>query len=154
MIFSRSSEYAIRACVHLAQVADGRCAMAKDIAREESIPAHFLAKILQGLARKGLLRSTKGPSGGFCLSGPARKLRLVDIVAAVDGLEAYDRCLAGRTVCSDEMACPMHKDWLILRARIMKYLGSNSVGDLARAASGADWSNGSAAAKAKAGRRV
>ena len=47
MIYSRSSEYAIRAFVHLAQVPDGKYAMVKNIAAEEEIPAHFLAKILQ-----------------------------------------------------------------------------------------------------------
>src|SRR5579885_1414349 len=68
MIYSRSSEYAIRAFVHLAQVPEGKYAMVKNIAEQEDIPAHFLAKILQQLARKGLLRS-QGPHGRFC---PAR----------------------------------------------------------------------------------
>ena len=53
MIYSRSAEYAIRAFVHLAQVPDGKYAMVKNIAEQEDIPAHFLAKILQQLARKG-----------------------------------------------------------------------------------------------------
>src|ERR1035438_5440298 len=65
MIYSRSAEYAIRAFVHLAQVPEGKYAMVKNIAEQEEIPAHFLAKILQQLARKGLLRSSKGPTGGF-----------------------------------------------------------------------------------------
>jgi len=63
MIYSRSAEYAIRAFVHLAQVPEGKYAMVKNIAEQEDIPAHFLAKILQQLARKGLLRSSKGPTG-------------------------------------------------------------------------------------------
>ena len=67
MIYSRSAEYAIRAFVHLAQVQEGKYAMVKNIAEQEDIPAHFLAKILQQLARKGLLRSSKGPTGGFSL---------------------------------------------------------------------------------------
>ena len=47
MIYSRSAEYAIRAFVHLAQVPEGKYAMVKNIAEQEEIPAHFLAKILQ-----------------------------------------------------------------------------------------------------------
>ena len=47
MIYSRSAEYAIRAFVHLAQVQEGKYAMVKNIAEQEEIPAHFLAKILQ-----------------------------------------------------------------------------------------------------------
>ena len=62
MIYSRSAEYAIRAFVHLVQVQEGKYAMVKNIAEQEDIPAHFLAKILQQLARKGLLRSSKGPT--------------------------------------------------------------------------------------------
>ena len=50
MIYSRSAEYAIRAFVHLAQVPEGKYAMVKNIAEQEDIPAHFLAKILQQLA--------------------------------------------------------------------------------------------------------
>ncbi len=50
MIYSRSAEYAIRAFVHLAQVQEGKYAMVKNIAEQEDIPAHFLAKILQQLS--------------------------------------------------------------------------------------------------------
>jgi Rrf2 family protein len=71
MIYSRSAEYAIRAFVHLASVPEGKYAMVKQIAEDASIPSHFLAKILQQLARKGFLRSSKGPTGGFCLRIPA-----------------------------------------------------------------------------------
>jgi Rrf2 family protein len=80
MIYSRSSEYAIRAFVHLAQVHDGKYVMVKNIAAQEDIPAHFLAKILQQLARKDLLRSSKGPTGGFALRGDPNEIRLLDIV--------------------------------------------------------------------------
>ncbi len=132
MIYSRSSEYAIRACVHLALVPDGKCAMVKDIAQDEKIPTHFLAKILQSLARKGLLRSLRGPSGGFCLNVSARRLKLLNIVEAVDGLESYSRCVAGLPQCSDAHPCPMHKNWVGLRSRIMSYLEKSSVADLAR----------------------
>lgn len=135
MIYSRSSEYAIRACVNLARIPPGKCAMVKDIAKDEKIPAHFLAKILQSLARKGLLRSTRGPSGGFCLELPAPDLKLLTIVHAVDGLAAYERCVAGLPACSDDTPCPMHKDWSRLRTRILDYLERSSIGELAGAVS-------------------
>jgi DNA-binding IscR family transcriptional regulator len=61
MIYSRSVEYAIRALVHMAQVPNGQYAMVKNIAAQEEMPLHFLAKILQQLARAGLLRSSKDP---------------------------------------------------------------------------------------------
>ena len=88
MIYSRSAEYAIRAFVHLAQVNEGKYAMVKNIAEQEDIPAHFLAKILQQLARKGLLRSSKGPTGGFALRVDRDEIAW-DIVEALDGLAPY-----------------------------------------------------------------
>lgn len=132
MIYSRSAEYAIRAFVHLAQLPDGKCAMVKNIAEEEGIPAHFLAKILQDMARKGFLRSNKGPTGGFCLRQPARDIRLVDIVGAIDGLGDYERCVAGLPQCSDGKPCPQHADWTAVRSKIMRYLGRNTIAGLAK----------------------
>jgi Rrf2 family transcriptional regulator, iron-sulfur cluster assembly transcription factor len=133
MIYSRSSEYAIRAFVHLARAPSGSYVMVKHIAAAEGIPTHFLAKILQQLARKGLLRSSKGPTGGFALRTPADEIRMVDIVEALDGLGEYQKCAAGLSECSDEMPCPMHDAWKALRSRIMDYLGRNTIEDLAKA---------------------
>ena len=133
MIYSRSSEYAIRAFVHLAQVHEGKYVMVKNIAEEEDIPSHFLAKILQQLARKGLLRSSKGPTGGFALRVPASEIRLLDIVESLDGLAAYQQCASGLSECSDDMPCSMHDSWVNLRSRIMDYLGRNTIADLAKA---------------------
>src|SRR5437763_15604362 len=109
MIYSRSAEYAIRAFVHLAQVPESKYAMVKNIADQEEIPAHFLAKILQQLARKGLLRSSKGPTGGFALKVDPSEIRLLDIVEALDGLAPYQECASGLSECNDEMpaACPV-----------------------------------------------
>jgi Rrf2 family protein len=133
MIYSRSAEYAIRAFVHLDQVPEGKYAMVKNIAGTEEIPAHFLAKILQQLARKGLLRSSKGPTGGFALRVDAADIRLLDIVEALDGLAPYQQCASGLAECNDEMPCSMHDSWVALRSRIMDYLSKNSIADLAKA---------------------
>ena len=133
MIYSRSAEYAIRAFVNLAQAPPGTYVMVKQIAAAEGIPTHFLAKILQQLARKGLLRSSKGPTGGFTLRVPSDDIRMLDIVEALDGTEEYQKCAAGLAECSDEMPCPMHDSWKALRSRIMDYLGRNTIQDLAKA---------------------
>src|SRR5205085_6111197 len=105
----------------------------KNIAQEEHIPAHFLAKILQQLARKGLLRSSKGPTGGFALRVDPAEIRLLDIVESLDGLAPYQQCASGLSECSDDMPCSMHDSWVTLRSRIMDYLGRNTIADLAQA---------------------
>ena len=133
MIYSRSAEYAIRAFVHLAAVPDGKYAMVKNIAEEADIPAHFLAKILQQLARKGFLRSSKGPTGGFCLRSPAKDISLIQLVDTIDGLTDYTRCPAGMAECNDQAPCGMHDSWKALRGRIMEYLERTSIEDVAKA---------------------
>jgi Rrf2 family protein len=133
MIYSRSAEYAIRAFVYLAEVPPGKYAMVKQIAEHADIPSHFLAKILQQLARKSFLRSSKGPTGGFCLRMPAADVSMLSIVDAVDGLADFQRCPAGMAECNDQQPCGMHDTWKALRSRIMEYLERTTISELARA---------------------
>ena len=141
MIYSRSAEYAIRSFVFLARVPNGKFAMARQIAEQEQIPAHFLAKILQELTRKGLLRSSKGPSGGFALRTPAGHIRLLDLVEALDG----------HTLAESLDQKPWMLDsWKDLHSRIMDYLERNTIADVARALD----DKKAAAEKSKRGRRA
>jgi Rrf2 family protein len=133
VIYSRSAEYAIRAFVHLATLPAGEYAMVKQIAAEEEIPSHFLAKILQDLVRDGFLRSSKGPRGGFRLNLPAREISMLKIVEAVDGSGRFERCIGGSAECNDRAACGMHDSWKVLRSRIIGYLEGTSIADLANA---------------------
>jgi Rrf2 family transcriptional regulator, iron-sulfur cluster assembly transcription factor len=133
MIYSRSAEYAIRALVQLAGLADGEYAMVKHIAAETAIPPHFLAKILQDLARDGFLRSSKGPHGGFRLHIAPAELSMLQIVEAVDGAGRFKRCIGGSAECNDRALCGMHDSWKALRSRIIEYLEGTSVADLATA---------------------
>lgn len=133
MIYSRSAEYAIRAVVHLAALPAGEYAMVKHIAAEGGIPPHFLAKILQELARDGLLKSSKGPRGGFCLRQAPESISMLQIVEAVDGSGRYDRCISGHPECNDRVPCGMHASWKTLRSRIIEYLEGTTAADLAKA---------------------
>ena len=132
LIYSQSSKYAIRAFVNLASQPEGQFAMVKNIAKEEDIPSHFLAKILQQIARKGLLKSSKGPTGGFCLKVPASKLKLIDIIDAVDGLNNFNACAGGLPECNSANACSLCDRWKPVQARIMVFLGKTTIADLVR----------------------
>ena len=141
MIYSRSAEYAIRSFVYLARIPDGKFAMARQIAAEEQIPAHFLAKILQELTRKGLLRSNKGPSGGFSLRVPASQIRLLDLVEALDGPALAE---------SLDQAPWILDSWRDLHSRIMDYLERNTIADVVKALE----NKKAAAGKSKRGKRA
>jgi Rrf2 family protein len=133
MLYSRSAEYAIRALIPLADLPPGEFALVKTLAADSAIPSHFLAKLLQDLARIGVLKSTKGPHGGFRLNMPAEDISMLRIVEAIDGPGRFDRCLGGSAECSDKIACGMHDTWMALRSRIIDYLGGTSIADLAKA---------------------
>ena len=133
MLYSRSAEYAIRALVPLADLPAGEFALVKTLAADTGLPSHFLAKLLQDLARIGVLKSTKGPHGGFRLNMPAEEISMLRIVEAIDGPARFDRCPGGSAECSDKVACGMHDAWMSLRSRIIDYLGGTSIADLAKA---------------------
>jgi Rrf2 family transcriptional regulator, iron-sulfur cluster assembly transcription factor len=132
MTFSRSAEYAIRGLVVLGQLPPGEPALVKQIAADTGIPLHFLAKILQDLARDGFLKSNKGPRGGFRLAISPAELPLLKVIEAVDGAGRYQRCIAGAQECNDRALCSMHDSWVPVRSRIVEYLQGTSIADLAK----------------------
>jgi Rrf2 family protein len=133
MIYSRSTEYAIRALIPLSKAPEGKYTMVKAIAEQEQIPTHFLAKILQQLARKGLLRSSKGPMGGFSLRVPAEEIRLLDLVEALEGIRTPHLCIGGFGSCDKDQQCSMHDGWVQLHESILDFLKEQTIANLAKA---------------------
>jgi Rrf2 family iron-sulfur cluster assembly transcriptional regulator len=132
MIFSRSADYAIRGLACLAPAASGEPTLVKQIAADTGIPLHFLAKIFQVLVRHGLVKSNKGPRGGFRLAVAAPDLPLLRVVEAVDGPGRYQRCIAGNEECHDRVLCPLHDSWVPVRRHIVEYLQGTTIADLAK----------------------
>ena len=94
----------------------------KQISASQDIPNHYLSKILQTLVKAKILDSTKGPGGGFGLGIPAKKLTLYHIVAAIEGLEIFERCGIGLKDCSDKNPCPIHHLYKDARAKVKELL--------------------------------
>jgi Rrf2 family transcriptional regulator, iron-sulfur cluster assembly transcription factor len=132
MLFSRSTEYAIRAMTFLATLPPGRLAGAREISEAEGIPIPFLWKILQSLARRKLIRSFKGLHGGYELARPSNQITIDMLLEVIDTKERFDSCLLGLPRCSDENACPLHETWRELRSRMTNMLQENTLADLAR----------------------
>jgi Rrf2 family transcriptional regulator, iron-sulfur cluster assembly transcription factor len=150
LIYSSACEYAIRAASYLAARHDehGDLVKLRDIAESEELPPPFLASILQRLVMSGLLRSARGPTGGYALERTPDRITLYDIKAAVDGTGELEACAVGLEVCSDEMPCPLHDTWKPIREQITTYLTETTLADMAaalekkRAASGQRISGG------------
>jgi len=132
MIYSKPCEYAIRAITFLARYPGG-AAPGTVIAEGEGLPAPVLGKVLQELARKGLLESRRGPGGGFRLARKPQLITLRDVVAAIDGLDQFAECAVGLEGCSDQSPCPLHDTWKALRAQLMRYLEVTTLADMAAA---------------------
>lgn len=130
-MFSPTCQYAVRALVHLAQHEAGRAVLARDIAVAEEIPRQFLSKILHQLAQKGLVRSQKGPGGGFMLARPASVLTLGEIIAAVDGVQDLSRrCILGLEECSDVASCALHDAWKAFRLQYESTIAALTLRDI------------------------
>lgn len=130
-MFSRSCEYALQSILYIAlHSKNGQAVGLKDISESQDIPLHFLSKILQQLVKHKLLRSTKGPRGGFALNVPAHELRLLMIVRVIDGLDIFDRCGIGLKQCSDKTPCPVHFEYKEVKNKIRDLLDKKSLLEL------------------------
>lgn len=85
MRISRSTGYALLAVGYIAQQKNKKIVLSQDISKKYDIPLEYLLKILQQLVRANVLRSKRGPRGGFNLARPARKITMLQIIEAVDG---------------------------------------------------------------------
>ena len=132
MIFSHSTEYAIRAVTFLAQQPVGTLLGAREISRAEKIPMPFLWKILQRLARQRIVRSFKGLHGGYELARPADQITIQAMLDATDGEHDAGRCVLGLSQCDESAPCPLHDQWKEIRGQITNLLAQTTVADLAR----------------------
>lgn len=133
MIFSRASEYAIQAMLYLSKFRDTngeKLLQTKEIAEAHDIPYHFLAKIIQDLAKNGLIVSSKGPNGGIGLSRPAKEISVLDIVHAVDNIQYVSECVVGYEKCNSETPCPLHHSWSNIRVTILQLIKEKNLEDL------------------------
>jgi len=80
VIFSKKCEYGMQAVLYLAAQDVGTIIPAEQISRVLKIPKEFISKILQSLRESGIICSTKGKSGGFCLAKPSSEIKLIDVV--------------------------------------------------------------------------
>ena len=132
LIFSKQCEYALQAVLYIALKREGEMTSIKEMTKKLDIPYHFLGKILQDLSRKGLLRSLKGPTGGFTLGMPAKDITLFHIVEAVDGAQFTSQCVMGFPECSGKNPCAVHEHWAGLREGIYKMLVNKQIAEMAK----------------------
>jgi Rrf2 family protein len=136
MMLSNACKYAIRAVIYLAvNTKNNEKIGIKKIASEMSLPTPFLGKILQSLAKKGILNSTKGPNGGFALGSNFELVTFYDIINIVDGNDNFGHCFMGLEMCQGhpekQKYCPLHEKSEPLKDEIIKLFQSNTIIEVA-----------------------
>ncbi len=106
-MFSLTIEYAMRAMVALAS-GDGRSMTTRQIADTMKVPQSYLSKVLQALARAGLVYSTRGLKGGFVLARGPEDLNMMEILNAVSPYKRIETCPLDLSGHSSEL-CPLHR---------------------------------------------
>jgi Rrf2 family transcriptional regulator, iron-sulfur cluster assembly transcription factor len=130
VIFSKKCEYGLQAVLYLSSKENYEITPVEEIAGKLSIPKEFVSKILQSLTESGIINSKKGKSGGFYLAKPAHKIYLIDIVAAIDGLGIFNKCVLGFPECSPTKPCPLHDKWGELRTKAYSMLTEDTLENL------------------------
>lgn len=130
-IFSTTAEHALRAVLHLADGSASGLVAAADVARALGTPPNYTGKTLRLLARRGLLRSVRGPAGGFELRREPRDITLADVVEAVDGQpQTTSVCLLGNRSCDAGRPCHAHERWSALLDRVAALMEEMTIADL------------------------
>lgn len=134
MIYSKTSEYAIRALIYFVDRPENAPLLTvREVSRGTGVPQSYIAKIFQCLVSSSILRSRRGPSGGFSLAVPAQKLSALKVVRALDNAahSPFSRCVMGFRHCNDRVPCPLHPVWSDAKDKMREKLAQCTISDLA-----------------------
>lgn len=130
-MLNQMSQTAIKAVIYLASQQDGNDnAGIREIAGYIDASEHTVGKVLQTLARAGIINSVKGPSGGFHISREQLKRPIIHIVDAIEGKELFTQCGLGLKKCSASRPCPIHDEYKAARELVHKIFASKKISDL------------------------
>jgi len=104
---TRGADYGLLGILYLARQPRERIVLISEVAEAQGVPESYLAKIFQDLAKAGLVRSHRGARGGFTLARSPRDITLRQIIEAIEGPIALNRCLDPREGCASSAHCPL-----------------------------------------------
>ena len=131
MELTRKGEYAIRGIVYLASQPANQVCLLNDIATTVDVPTTFLAKIFQQFSKIGLVKSYRGTGGGFLLGRAPQEITLLEIVEAVEGQIAPNRCIVNADECNRTASCMVHPIWQDVQQQVRTILQGVTLKDLA-----------------------
>ncbi|MCC6817182.1 MAG: Rrf2 family transcriptional regulator [Saprospiraceae bacterium] len=131
-MFSKSTEYALRAVIFIAKWGSPQNKISIDrIAQAIDSPKSFTAKILQKLTRDNvLISSITGPNGGFYLSEEAKDSTLMKVLELLDEDHVITKCVLGLQECSESNPCPMHSRYKLIKPQLTHMFSNKTIRDL------------------------
>ena len=114
MYITRESDYGVRCVIYLSRNPQSIVPV-NEIAKSMHIPKTFLAKILQRLAKAGIVKSVRGVGGGFSLLKKPADISMLDVIKAIQGECAINICAVNAKVCRLSRSCSVHPIWVELR---------------------------------------
>jgi Rrf2 family protein len=147
-MLSQTAEYAVRATLYLAGAGRfGTTVPAETISTALGAPANYLSKTLHQLARAGIVRGMRGPTGGFRLAVAPAELTVARIIELFDGPVTKATCLLGDRPCDPAHPCGAHDRWTAMTAASRAPLAETTLADLLRGDREVEDSAGDAAAQ-------
>ena len=132
MLYSKSSEYVVRALVYLSLQRKSEFIMIKTISENTDIPLPFLSKIFQDISKAKWIISKKGKNGGVKLAIDPKELKLLDIISYFDGAQDYSRCMFGHTGCGVAYQCALENKCSNIKNEIYKFINTTSINDFSK----------------------
>jgi Rrf2 family protein len=127
---SKKADYALMAMKHLATRADGASSSAREIAEQYDIPIELMAKVLQRLARRGLVTSLQGTRGGYRLSRQVAQISVADIIEAIEGPLRVTACSTEEENCGQYAKCSVRDPLWKIKDRIVSALSDCSLQEI------------------------
>ena len=129
--FSKKIDYGLMALRHIAEEEEDCTVNAKQIAEEYNIPPELLAKVLQRLARQGLITGQNGPKGGYVLAKHPHEMTVGEVIKAIDGPVGLVDCLHGND-CEQMERCTVRSPIEKIQNSINQLLDSITVDEITR----------------------
>lgn len=135
---SRLADYATTVMHTLAQSPAKRFSAAQ-VSGETQIAMPTVSKLLKLLHEAELVNSERGATGGYQLARAPESIRVVDVIAAVDGLPAVTECCRGENVCERDRVCGLRNQWQTINSFILEVLANLNLVDMQRPLSPNQW---------------
>ncbi|MDD2710438.1 MAG: Rrf2 family transcriptional regulator [Verrucomicrobiae bacterium] len=130
MQITKAGEYALLGISYLALKGSDTWVMVEEIRQKQGISRSFLAKIFQSLSRAGLVLSQRGNRGGFRLSRPAEQINILEVLEAVEGRMALQKCLEEPCGCSKAKTCVVSPILNKAQEKVKEVFRNTSLADL------------------------